>query len=153
MFVPERFSDITKWLTFRGSGHETTTELDPGGAYELAFANLKTQMWWAFRRAIVEPGSDLRMIRRERLIQDLLSMHYHVRSERMVQCESKDETRKRIGRSPDAADAAVIANWVRQHREVEAAIGPEPEDEEIPMVGFWNPRPMPYAARRRSLWW
>lgn len=91
------------------------TSDDPKGAYKLQYKNLKTQMWWTLRSEILDRNSDLTILNRPGIVQDLTSVRYKIASEKMIECEPKDETRKRIGRSPDEGDAVVMANWVRNH--------------------------------------
>jgi hypothetical protein len=95
---------------------------DPKKAYELAFENLKTQMWWKLRNDVITPESELRILNMPSLIQDLTSVRYQEANERKITCEPKKKTRERIGRSPDEGDAAVITNWVRTQHDTSAAI-------------------------------
>jgi len=81
---------------------------------EQKFANLKAQMWWKVRLEVLNPESNLRILNDPKLIQDLTTVRYKIKSERSIAIESKDEIKKRIGRSPDDAEAFVIANWVRE---------------------------------------
>jgi len=80
-----------------------------------SFANLKSQLWWAVRTAVMDPDSGFRIPDRAALIQDLTAVRYSIEQERTIAVESKDQLRRRLGRSPDEGDACVIANWVRQH--------------------------------------
>ena len=42
---------------------------------------------------------------------DLSALRYQFNQDGRIQIESKDECRKRLGRSPDRADAVVLAHW------------------------------------------
>lgn len=79
----------------------------------LQYRNLKAQMWWMMRRSVTEAESELRIINDARLVQDLLSVRYKISSEKRIEMESKEDVRRRIGRSPDAGESAVIGNLVR----------------------------------------
>lgn len=89
----------------------TERSVDGMDGLKLEFANLKAQMWWKLREDVL--AGEIRIPDDETLIQDLLAVRYFVRGERKIAVETKDELRKRIGRSTDFADALVIANFVR----------------------------------------
>ena len=42
---------------------------------------------------------------------DLSALRYQFNADGRIQIESKDECRKRLGRSPDRADAVALAHW------------------------------------------
>lgn len=78
---------------------------------QLSFVNKRAETWWKLREALdpnfskpvaLPPDPQLRA--------DLCSPHWKL-TPRGIQIESKDEIRKRLGRSPDRADAVVLA-WV-----------------------------------------
>ena len=84
---------------------------EPGSAY--TFKNLRSQMWWELRE-------DLRKGRiclpnDEELISDLCSPNYKVNDKEII-VESKDDIKKRLGRSPNKGDAAVYWNWARKDK-------------------------------------
>ncbi len=99
-----------------GSG---TDRLDSSG--ELGFVNKRSAAWWAMREMldptnkypIALPPDDL-------LTGDLTAPKWRVTSGGRIQVESKDEIRKRLGRSTDSADAVIQAFWTPEF---------EPEDE------------------------
>jgi hypothetical protein len=91
------------------------TSDDPHAAYKLQFRNLKTQMWWTLRTDIMDKDSNIAILNMPGVVQDLTSVRYKIAGEKLIECEAKDETKKRIGRSPDEGDAVVMANWVRNH--------------------------------------
>jgi len=72
------------------------------------FANLRSQLWWEFREA-VRRGEVCLDVDDPRLIEDLTAPRYSVTGDRALKVESKDEIKKRIGRSTDAADAVIYA--------------------------------------------
>lgn len=86
-----------------------------GGTYEWApdsnqFKNLRSQMYWQaredFRLGAIDVPED------PELWEELTAPTFVDEPKTIV--EPKDEVKKRLGRSPDKADAFVIANWVRK---------------------------------------
>ena len=65
-------------------------------------------MWWLFREAL-RRGEICIDVDDPRLIEDLTAPRYSVDGDKNLTVESKDEIRKRIGRSTDAGDAVVYA--------------------------------------------
>lgn len=96
------------------------------------FKNLRSQIWWQIGRQLSEDCSwDLSGLYeedRERLISQLTAPKYSIDSAGRIVVEPKAETIKRIGRSPDNADALLLAfyaapgghdaamDWLRQMR-------------------------------------
>ena len=78
---------------------------------QLGFVNKRAETWWKFREAL-DPayGSGLALPPDPQLRADLTSPTWKL-TPRGIQIESKDEIRKRLGRSPDRGDAVVLA-WV-----------------------------------------
>jgi len=76
------------------------------------YTNLRTQLWWEAREAL-RLGEELIDIpdgpRRQQLFEDLTAPRYSISGDKCIQVESKDETKKRLGRSPDLGDAFVYA--------------------------------------------
>jgi hypothetical protein len=78
----------------------------------LQFANLRSAAWWSLRElldpaqghAIALPPDDI-------LTGDLTAPHWRMSSGGKIVLESKDDIRKRIGRSTDDGDAVVQAFW------------------------------------------
>jgi hypothetical protein len=79
---------------------------------ELAFANKRSAAWWNLRE-LLDPagGRGLALPPDDLLTGDLTAPHWRVTSGGKVQVESKDEIRKRLGRSTDDGDAVVMAFW------------------------------------------
>lgn len=89
-----------------GAGCDAT---DKSG--RLRFANVRAAMWWAFREALdPETGDGVILPDDPELRADLCAPRFSVRAGRIL-VESKDEVRKRIGRSTDRADAVLMAWW------------------------------------------
>jgi hypothetical protein len=106
-------SDIPAMRIMAGSAPMDIAMSQAERSMQLQYRNLKAQMWWLMRRDILEDTSDLRIINDSALIQDLTSVWYKITNEKIIQVEAKDDTKRRIGRSPDRGDAAVIANLIR----------------------------------------
>lgn len=79
---------------------------------ELGFLNMRSAAWWRLRE-LLDPGFDptIALPPDDQLTGDLTAGHWKVTAAGKIQIESKDEIRKRIGRSTDAADAVVMAFW------------------------------------------
>jgi hypothetical protein len=101
------------------------------------FARLRSQIWWEIGRKLSEDrGWDLSGVPerdRERFVSQLTAPKYKLDSSGRIVVEPKEETKLRIGRSPDDADALLLAfyrpqgdqasalDWVRQAQQVRAA--------------------------------
>lgn len=74
------------------------------------FVNLRSEMWWAARESL-DPKNMAAMAipNDDGLIADLSAMKYSVDSAGRIKVESKEETKKRLGRSPDKGDAYALA--------------------------------------------
>ena len=79
---------------------------------ELGFVNKRAAAWWRLRE-LLDPayGAELALPPDDLLTGDLTAPHWAVHSGGRIQIESKDEIRKRLGRSPDSGDAVVQAVW------------------------------------------
>ena len=69
------------------------------------FANKRAEMWWMLREWICDDGS---IPNDTRLIADLTAPKFTYTSKGQIKLESKDETKKRLGRSPDFGDSLAI---------------------------------------------
>jgi len=74
------------------------------------FNNLRSQMWWQMREDL--RLSTIGIIDDEDLVADLLAPKFRTERGKIV-VESKEEIKKRLGRSPNKGDAVVYWNWVR----------------------------------------
>jgi hypothetical protein len=76
----------------------------------LPFVNLRAELWWKMREALdPENGDDICLPPDNDLFTELCSPKWmHKKSG--IQVESKEEIKKRIGRSTDHADAVIYAN-------------------------------------------
>lgn len=76
------------------------------------FALLRDQIWWEVGRELSEQDAwDLSTVDEDTIAQ-LLAPKYGLDAHGRVKVEPKDETRKRLGRSPDDADALLLAFYV-----------------------------------------
>lgn len=75
------------------------------------FANLRAEVYWRFREALdpSQPGgSQIALPPDQKLLSDLTSVRHQITS-RGITLQSKDELKAKLGRSPDAGDAVVLA--------------------------------------------
>lgn len=79
------------------------------------FKNLRSQMYWQARTDLQSGGIDVPYDKQ--LWEDLVAPSFDD-SDKVVKVESKDDIKERLGRSPDKADAFVMANWVRKRHVV-----------------------------------
>lgn len=121
---------------------------------ELGFINTRSAAWWLVRE-LLDPSRDpgLALPVDDLLLGDLTAPKWKILSGGKIQVESKDDIRKRIGRSTDAGDAVVQSvweegfganawiDWARKKAELtqaeaadgsEAAPGQEPEPTTLP---------------------
>ena len=94
-------------LEVQSGGKAIEREID-GTESMFRFANLRSQLWWEFREAL-RKGEICFETWDDRLIEDLTAPRYTVSGDKVIKVESKDEIRKRIGRSTDAGDAVIYA--------------------------------------------
>ena len=73
------------------------------------FVNLKTEMWW-YARELFREGK-VSILNDPILIRQLGIVKHHYRSNGKIIIEAKDEVKKRLGRSPDRADALILMLW------------------------------------------
>lgn len=81
---------------------------------EFTFTNLRAAAWWRMRELLdpSQPGGSKIMIPRSEILQaDLTAPHWKVLSGGSIKVESKDDIRKRLGRSTDEGDAVVMCFW------------------------------------------
>lgn len=77
---------------------------------ELAFVNLRSFLWWMLRERLDPKIRDpIALPVDDRLTGDLTAPKWKVVSNGRIQVESKDDLRKRIGRSTDSADGVALA--------------------------------------------
>lgn len=76
---------------------------------QLEFFNIRSQLWWQFREAL-DPikGDSIALPPDRRLAAQLASPTWKLKGTAIL-IESKDEIKKRLGSSPDDADAVIMA--------------------------------------------
>ena len=71
------------------------------------FKNRRAEVFWNVRTMLEE--NRIALPRDEKLFEELLAHQYAIKSDGLIQIESKEDVRKKLGRSPDRADAVVMA--------------------------------------------
>lgn len=72
------------------------------------YQNLRAELWWAVREALDPKGKDpLSLPPGDSLLGDLAAPKYDFRKG-WIQIEAKEDTKKRLGRSPDEGDAVML---------------------------------------------
>ena len=85
------------------------------------FINLRAELWWEVGRDLSKDEAwDLAEVD-DGVISQLVAPKYSVARGGRIQVEAKDDVRRRIGRSPDDADALLLA-FYRPPREVWSAV-------------------------------
>jgi len=93
---------------------EGSDEYDKSG--QLGFMNKRAECYWRMRELLDPANEDKLALPPDRELRaDLCAARWKM-STRGIQIESKDDIRKRLGRSPDRADAIVLA--ARQNKEL-----------------------------------
>jgi hypothetical protein len=89
------------------NGAEASSARDRSG--RLGFVNKRAEWWWRMREALdPDHGDDLALPPDRALLADLAAPRWKLTA-RGIQVESKEDIMRRLGRSPDRADAAVYA--------------------------------------------
>lgn len=91
------------------------------------FANLRAQMYWQLREDARQ--GRIGLPDDPQLIEELIMPVYEVRNGKVL-IEPKDDIKRRLGRSPNKADAVVYANWVRP-RTKPAPVVPNAKDRHL----------------------
>lgn len=87
-------------------------------AGELGFVNVRSAAWWNLRLLLdPELGPGVALPPDDLLTGDLCAPRWTVRAGGKIYVESKEDIRKRIGRSTDDADAVIQAFWSGQPAE------------------------------------
>ena len=105
--------DALKGLGYKSKAinvSHTSTYTDRSG--KLRMFNLRTELLWRMRDALdPDHGVGLALPPGKEVIADLCSVRYQPMAGGKVKAESKDDVKKRIGRSPDVGDAILLANY------------------------------------------
>jgi len=97
-----------------GAGADDAT--DRSGKYKLG--NIRAAAYWGFREALDPEYSDICLPPDKALRAEMIMPRWKVRNGR-IYIESKDDVVARLGRSPDIADATVLAWYVDRRRRIE----------------------------------
>lgn len=95
------------------------TDLRIKGGGELGFFNMRALAWWRFREALDPVGGDHVALPPDQALRAELAMPTWSDRKGKIIVESKDDLRKRLGRSTDRADAVLMA-WLHRNHVVEA---------------------------------
>lgn len=107
--VYDRFKE-KKYTVVGFKNGEKTNETDKTKQFH--FANRKAAAWWLMREALDPEGDDpIAVPDIDLLIGDLTSPKWSFNSSGKIEIEHKDELRKRIGRSTDYGDSAIMVNY------------------------------------------
>lgn len=89
---------------------------DTTGTFE--FINMRSYLWYGVLRWALDPDNPepLALPPDDRMIGDLTAPKFSYTSKGQIQVESKDDIRKRLRRSTDAADAVALAEYVNPDR-------------------------------------
>lgn len=86
---------------------------------EFGFVNKRSAAWWGMRE-LLEPPSNVALPPDDVLVGDLTAPKWREMAGGRIQVESKDDIRKRLGRSPDRGDAVVMAFFVERRPRLRA---------------------------------
>lgn len=79
------------------------------------FKNLRSQIWWEVGREAINDGSICLAEIDDETLGELVAPKYHKNSVGQIVVEPKEDTKQRLGRSPDNADAFLLARYVGRH--------------------------------------
>jgi hypothetical protein len=111
--VVDRLREQRQAVVAFNASHNAGDRTDHTGSFH--FNNNRSAAWWNLREMLdpSQPGGVRLMLPDdEQLLADLTTPRWRLHSGGKLIVESKDEIRKRLGRSPDAGDACVMAHWV-----------------------------------------
>jgi phage terminase large subunit len=75
------------------------------------FKNLRAELFWRFRESLQR--GEMSLPNDRDLFEELMQLRYFYLGTGALQIESKEDMRKRLGRSPDRADAVVLGWWAQ----------------------------------------
>ena len=79
------------------------------------YHNLRAELWWNLRELLNPEKEPIALLPDDELLSELASVKYKVDARGAIQIESKEDMKKRLGHSPDRADAVVLAFSNTQH--------------------------------------
>jgi hypothetical protein len=77
----------------------------------LEYRNRKTELTWQLRELLQSGGFAIAPLgeREEEIFEELAAPRYNVNTEKQIYLESKEETKKRLSRSPDGGESIIIS--------------------------------------------
>ena len=87
------------------------------------FHNLRAELWWNLRELLNPEKEPISLPPDDELLSELASVKYKIDARGAIQIESKDDMKKRLGHSPDRADAVVLAFANTQHEGFVSTVG------------------------------
>jgi hypothetical protein len=108
--VVDRLKELNHEV-FSFNSSARTEQTDHSG--EFSFPNVRSAAWWNLREMLdpSNPATRLALPDDELLIAELTAPRWKVASGAKITVEPKEETKKRIKRSPDSADSIVMSLW------------------------------------------
>jgi hypothetical protein len=104
--------------SLKGMGYSVQpVNVSSGSSYQdksgkLTMANLRAELYWRMRDALdPDNNSSICLPDDSELLRDLCSARYMPQAGGKIKVESKEDIKKRIGRSPDKGDAVLMANY------------------------------------------
>ena len=79
------------------------------------YHNLRAELWSNFRELLDPEKEAISLPPDDELLSELASVKYKIDSRGAIQIEAKEDMKKRLGHSPDRADAAVLAFSNTEH--------------------------------------
>lgn len=87
------------------------------------YHNLRAELWWGLRERLNPEKELIALPPDDELLSELASVKYKVDARGAIQIESKEDMKKRLGHSPDRADAVVLAFSNTQHEGYVSTVG------------------------------
>lgn len=116
------YDNVNEWITENNIDIELVEIHGGAMPYDLQqteeFLNLRAQMFWFLRNDIYL----ISLEENENLLEGLASIKYFFNSKGKIQIESKDDFKKRFGRSSDYEDALAYCNALKYSRVTEMKI-------------------------------
>jgi hypothetical protein len=108
-------TSVLDWLESQNINVEAVTGNEKGvgrdSSSKFRFKNKRAEVWWNFRESLdPKKGSRVCLPPDGQLLSDLCAPLYKVNEGNVIQIESKQDLKKRLGRSPDRGDAVVYAS-------------------------------------------
>ena len=118
-----------------GIGRGVVDSLEEEGFYDVGvnvaeksrdserYHNLRAELWWHLRELLDPEKEPIALPPDDELLSELASVKYKIDARGAIQIESKEDMKKRLGHSPDRADAVVLAFANSQRESYVAGVG------------------------------